>query len=97
MTSFSGKLTGKMVFNFDKMSREELNILDFQVKNEIWKRRLIQIRKIINNNKNPSINRFMKDKLSAIDTMVNHELNTNKRSCLIEEYIEELEILLEII
>ena len=81
--------------NFNDMPKDELIKIEAQIKMEIFKRRLLAIRKTMNTQKF-TFSQLIQDKVQVLEHVVSHELSTMKRIYFIEDKLDELEIILNI-
>lgn len=81
--------------NIADLPKEELFKIEAQIKLEIFKRRLVEIRKAMNN-QTFTFSQMIRDKAQILEHIVSHELSSMKRIHLIEDKLDELEIILNI-
>lgn len=81
--------------NIADLPKEELFKLEALIKLEIYNRRLVEIRKAMNTRKF-TFSQLLIDKMQLLEHIVSHELSSVKRMHLIENYLEELEIILDL-
>lgn len=81
--------------NFNDLPKEELLKMEALIKLELYNRRLVEVRKAMNS-RTFTFSQLLRDKLQLLEHIVSHELSSMKRIHYIDNYLEELEIILNI-
>ena len=79
--------------DLDQLTEKDLNLLQMNVQFELFKRRLVVVTAEANNR---LLNQIFKEKLETLIVRVQREIKIIKRVHLIEDYLTELEVLLDI-
>lgn len=79
--------------DLDQLTEKDLNLLQMNVQFELFKRRLVVVTAEANNR---LLNQIFKEKLETLIVRVQREIKIFKRVHLIEDYLTELEVLLDI-
>ena len=79
--------------DLDQLTEKDLNLLQMNVQFELFKRRLVVVTAEANNS---LLNQIFKEKLETLIVRVQREIKIFKRVHLVEDYLTELEVLLDI-